>query len=196
MVPRFDTMARVGTRHTGPRRLTRLGGEAFHGRDRCRRSRQLVDAHWRDVARLAHSLAGPGEGDDVAQQAWTQALAAYPRVTSTANLRSWLMTITARCAMDGHRAPGPSAAAGRDAAGANGSGTQRAISLCWSRIRGPVGTGAVAAARGSARRSPCATSPTWTMRQSPRPWGRPRPRPDGWSATRWPPFVVRWIDEH
>ena len=64
---------------------------------------QLVDAHWRDVARLAHSLAGPGEGDDVAQQAWTQALAAYPRLTSAANLRSWLMTITARCAMDGHR---------------------------------------------------------------------------------------------
>jgi RNA polymerase sigma factor (sigma-70 family) len=64
---------------------------------------QLVDAHWRDVARLAHALGGPGEGDDVAQQAWTQALAAYPRLTSAANLRSWLMTITARCAMDSHR---------------------------------------------------------------------------------------------
>jgi RNA polymerase sigma factor (sigma-70 family) len=64
---------------------------------------QLVDAHWRDVARLAHALAGPGEGDDVAQQAWTQALAAYPRLTNARNLRSWLMTITARCAMDGHR---------------------------------------------------------------------------------------------
>jgi RNA polymerase sigma factor (sigma-70 family) len=65
---------------------------------------QLVDAHWRDVARLAHALSGPGEGDDVAQQAWTQALAAYPRLTSARNLRSWLLTITARCAMDGHRA--------------------------------------------------------------------------------------------
>ncbi len=64
---------------------------------------QLVDAHWRDVSRLAHALAGPGEGEDVAQQAWTQALAAYPRLESARNLRSWLMTITARCAMDGHR---------------------------------------------------------------------------------------------
>jgi RNA polymerase sigma factor (sigma-70 family) len=64
---------------------------------------QLVDAHWRDVSRLAHALAGPGEGEDVAQQAWTQALAAYPRLDSARNLRSWLMTITARCAMDGHR---------------------------------------------------------------------------------------------
>ncbi|KRE42666.1 RNA polymerase sigma factor [Knoellia sp. Soil729] len=64
----------------------------------------LVDAHWRDVARLAHALAGPNLGDDVAQQAWAQALAAYPRVTSARNLRGWLLTITHRCAMDAHRA--------------------------------------------------------------------------------------------
>ncbi|MBM6403435.1 sigma-70 family RNA polymerase sigma factor [Phycicoccus sp. CSK15P-2] len=64
----------------------------------------LVDAHWRDVARLAHGLVGPVHADDVAQQAWTQALAAYPRVRSARNLRSWLLTITHRCAMDHHRA--------------------------------------------------------------------------------------------
>ena len=63
----------------------------------------LVDAHWRDVARLAHALAGPADGDDVAQQAWTQALAAYPSLRSATNLRSWLLTITHRCAMDAHR---------------------------------------------------------------------------------------------
>jgi len=63
----------------------------------------LVDAHWRDVARLAHALAGPLDGDDVAQQAWTQALTAYPRLRSTSNLRGWLLTITSRCAMDVHR---------------------------------------------------------------------------------------------
>jgi RNA polymerase sigma factor (sigma-70 family) len=67
---------------------------------------QLVDAHWRDVARLAHALAGPVDGDDVAQQAWTQALAAYPRLRSTSNLRGWLLTITSRCAMDVHRSRG------------------------------------------------------------------------------------------
>lgn len=66
----------------------------------------LVDAHWRDVARLAHALAGPVDGDDVAQQAWTQALAAYPRMRSSSNLRGWLLTITSRCAMDVHRARG------------------------------------------------------------------------------------------
>lgn len=62
----------------------------------------LVDAHWRDVARLAHALAGPDHGDDVAQQAWVQALAAYPRANAN-NLRSWLFTITRHCAMDVHR---------------------------------------------------------------------------------------------
>lgn len=63
----------------------------------------LVDAHWRDVARLAEALAGPDDGDDVAQQAWLQALRAYPGLRSTRNLRSWLFTITARVAIDGHR---------------------------------------------------------------------------------------------
>jgi RNA polymerase sigma factor (sigma-70 family) len=62
----------------------------------------LVDAHWRDVARLAHALAGPA-GEDVAQQAWAQALAAYPGLTHARNLRSWLLTVTHRCAMDHHR---------------------------------------------------------------------------------------------
>lgn len=63
----------------------------------------LVDAHWRDVARLAHALAGPVDGDDVAQQAWTQALAAYPSLRGARNLRGWLLTVTARCATDVHR---------------------------------------------------------------------------------------------
>jgi RNA polymerase sigma factor (sigma-70 family) len=63
----------------------------------------LVDAHWRDVSRLARALAGPVDGDDVAQQAWTQALAAYPRLRSSTNLRGWLLTITSHCAMDVHR---------------------------------------------------------------------------------------------
>ena len=64
---------------------------------------QLVDAHWRDVGRLAHALAGPVDGPDVAQQAWTQALAAYPSLRNARNLRGWLMTVTSRCAMDVHR---------------------------------------------------------------------------------------------
>jgi RNA polymerase sigma factor (sigma-70 family) len=67
---------------------------------------RLVDDHWRDVARLARALAGPVDGDDVAQQAWTQAYAAYPDLSSARNLRGWLLTITHRCAMDVHRSRG------------------------------------------------------------------------------------------
>jgi RNA polymerase sigma factor (sigma-70 family) len=63
----------------------------------------LVDAHWQSVARLAHALAGPALADDVAQQAWSKALAAYARLSSAPNLRSWLLTITAHCAMDAMR---------------------------------------------------------------------------------------------
>jgi RNA polymerase sigma factor (sigma-70 family) len=66
----------------------------------------LVDAYWRDVARLAHALAGQAEGDDVSQQAWVQALAAYSGLRNPANLRSWLLTITARCAVDSQRSSG------------------------------------------------------------------------------------------
>lgn len=66
----------------------------------------LVDAHWRDVARLARALSGPDDGDDVAQQAWTQAYTAYPSLRSVTNLRGWLLTITHRCAMDAHRGRG------------------------------------------------------------------------------------------
>src|SRR5690349_24498682 len=93
-------------------RLTRSTAESSHVRAPYRWTivslppfQFLVDEHWRDVARLAHALA-PGHGDDVAQQAWTQALAAYPRLTHARNLRSWLLTITHRCAMDLHRARG------------------------------------------------------------------------------------------
>lgn len=76
----------------------------------------LVDAHWRDVSRLAHALAGPVDGDDVAQQAWVQALAAYPRMRSHTNLRGWLLTITSHCAMDLHRSRGRRAVPAQDIA--------------------------------------------------------------------------------
>jgi RNA polymerase sigma factor (sigma-70 family) len=64
----------------------------------------LVDAYARDVSRLARALAGPQAAEDAAQAAWLQALAAYPSLRHARNLRGWLLTITARAAMDQHRA--------------------------------------------------------------------------------------------
>jgi RNA polymerase sigma factor (sigma-70 family) len=98
---------------------------------------QLVDAHWRDVARLAAALAGPGDGEDAAQRAWLRALEAYPRLRSTSNLRGWLLTITARSAMDAHRArrrrPLPVAAVPeRAAAGDPPGGDEQGL---WDEVR-------------------------------------------------------------
>ena len=104
----------------------------------------LVDAHWRDVARLAHALAGPVDGDDVAQQAWTQALAAYPSLRSAANLRGWLLTITSRCAMDAHRGRARRAVPAEDVADLSatsrrpravpGPEADRPDELLWTRV--------------------------------------------------------------
>lgn len=63
----------------------------------------LVDRHWRDVARLSAALVGSNDAEDCAQRAWLQALAAYPSLRSAQNLRSWLLTITSHCATDLHR---------------------------------------------------------------------------------------------
>jgi RNA polymerase sigma factor (sigma-70 family) len=102
----------------------------------------LVDAHWRDVGRLAHALAGPSDGDDVAQQAWTQALAAYPSLRSGANLRGWLLTITHRCAMDAHRGRARRAVPHDDPASLGTTPTSPGADAAlpdgplWARVRG------------------------------------------------------------
>ena len=64
----------------------------------------LLDSYAADVHRLAAALAGPVDADDVAQEAWISALRAYPSLRHARNLRGWLLTITARCATDAHRA--------------------------------------------------------------------------------------------
>lgn len=65
---------------------------------------QVVDEHWRDVARLTAALAHPDDVEDAVQRTWLQALRAYPTLRHGRNLRGWLLTIAARAAADGHRA--------------------------------------------------------------------------------------------
>jgi len=64
---------------------------------------ELVDAYWRDVARLCLAMAGPDDGEDAAQRAWLNALRAYPSLKHGRNLKGWLLTVAARAAIDGHR---------------------------------------------------------------------------------------------
>ena len=60
----------------------------------------LLDAHGRDVHRFLIAQVGPLDADDCYQETWLAALAAYPRLRHASNLRSWILTIAHRKAID------------------------------------------------------------------------------------------------
>jgi RNA polymerase sigma factor (sigma-70 family) len=65
---------------------------------------QLLDAHARDVHRFLAAMVGPVDADDCYQETWVAALRAYPRIRDASNLRSWVLTIAHRKAIDHVRA--------------------------------------------------------------------------------------------
>ncbi len=67
---------------------------------------QLLDAHGRDVHRFLVASVGPVEADDCYQETWVAALRAYPRLRDDSNLRSWILTVAHRKAIDFVRARG------------------------------------------------------------------------------------------
>src|ERR1700689_3917360 len=60
----------------------------------------LLDAHSRDVHRFLIASVGPMDADDCYQETWLSALRAYPRLRDASNLRSWILTIAHRKAID------------------------------------------------------------------------------------------------
>jgi RNA polymerase sigma factor (sigma-70 family) len=64
----------------------------------------LLDAHRAEVLRFCMALVGPQEAEDCFQETFLAALRAYPKLRDASNLRSWLLTIAHRKAMDHHRA--------------------------------------------------------------------------------------------
>jgi RNA polymerase sigma factor (sigma-70 family) len=64
----------------------------------------LLDAHGRDVHRFLTSMVGAVDADDCYQETWLAALRAYPRLRDAANLRSWILTVAHRKAIDHVRA--------------------------------------------------------------------------------------------
>lgn len=64
----------------------------------------FLDEHREDVYGFLVAAAGRNEADDCFQETFLAALRAYPRLRDTSNLRSWVMTIAYRKAMDTHRA--------------------------------------------------------------------------------------------
>lgn len=65
---------------------------------------KLIDAHGRDVHRLLIALVGREDADDCYQETWLAALRGYPRLRDAENLRSWVLTIAHRKAIDQLRA--------------------------------------------------------------------------------------------
>jgi RNA polymerase sigma factor (sigma-70 family) len=60
----------------------------------------LLDAHARDVHGFLVATVGHDSADDCYQETWLAALRAYPRLRDSANLRSWVLTIAHRKAID------------------------------------------------------------------------------------------------
>jgi RNA polymerase sigma factor (sigma-70 family) len=64
----------------------------------------LIDEYRNDVYRFLVAAVGPSEADDCFQETFIAALRAYPRLRDASNLRSWVLTIAHRKAIDAHRA--------------------------------------------------------------------------------------------
>lgn len=64
----------------------------------------FFEAHREEVYRLLVAGVGRQEADDCFQETFLAALRTYPRLHDASNLRSWVLTIAARKALDHHRA--------------------------------------------------------------------------------------------
>lgn len=61
---------------------------------------KLLDLYGRDVHRLLVASVGAVDADDCYQETWLSAMRAYPQLRSATNLRSWILTIASRKAID------------------------------------------------------------------------------------------------
>jgi RNA polymerase sigma factor (sigma-70 family) len=63
----------------------------------------FMDEYRNDVWRFLQASVGPAEAEDCFQETFLAALRAYPRLSHQRNLRSWVLTIAHRKAIDAHR---------------------------------------------------------------------------------------------
>ncbi|MGZ4190340.1 MAG: RNA polymerase sigma factor [Actinomycetota bacterium] len=63
----------------------------------------FLDEHREAVYRFLNGFVAPGDVDDCFQETFLSALRAYPELRNGTNLRSWVLTIAYRKAMDSHR---------------------------------------------------------------------------------------------
>lgn len=65
---------------------------------------ELLERHQGDVLGFLIAAVGPQEAEECFQETFLAALRGYPRLANDDNLKSWLMTIAHRKAIDNHRA--------------------------------------------------------------------------------------------
>lgn len=115
------------SRHAALRRSIHVSVPPFQG---------FLDQHREAVFRFLVASVGPHEADDCFQETFLSALRAYPRLRDGSNLRSWVLTIAHRKALDAHRArrraPQPSASV-PDAPASVAEDSDPSI---WRRVRG------------------------------------------------------------
>jgi len=66
----------------------------------------FLDGHREEVYRFLTGFVGPHDVDDAFQETFLSALRAYPSLRNETNLKSWVLTIAYRKAMDSHRGRG------------------------------------------------------------------------------------------
>jgi RNA polymerase sigma factor (sigma-70 family) len=64
----------------------------------------MINEHGSDVLGFLVASVGPSDAEDCFQETFIAALRAYPKLEHASNLRSWLLTIAHRKAIDHHRA--------------------------------------------------------------------------------------------
>jgi RNA polymerase sigma factor (sigma-70 family) len=96
----------------------------------------VVEAYGRDVWRFCVSQVGRDRADDLFQETMLAALAAYPEMRDATRVRSWLLRIAARKAVDQfrRRARAPEPVAEPDAGAALENGRMPDEEL-WARVR-------------------------------------------------------------
>ncbi|MGI8803433.1 MAG: RNA polymerase sigma factor [Solirubrobacteraceae bacterium] len=97
----------------------------------------VVERHASDVWRFSVSQVGRERADDVFQETMLAALAAYPGLRDPASVRSWLLRIAARKAIDAFRAAGRAPVPVPEVAEVAGAGAESELAdeELWARVR-------------------------------------------------------------
>jgi RNA polymerase sigma factor (sigma-70 family) len=94
----------------------------------------VVDRYGADVYRLCIATAGPGGADDCYQETMLAALSAYPGLRDAGAVKSWLLTIASRKAVDGFRASARAVPVADPELGGREDAPPRDETL-WARLR-------------------------------------------------------------